>query len=115
MKEFGLHIEREQIGEQRRQCVTDLVALLKLEIDVSDDRIDRGLLARLPDLAVHSPTSSPRARGALAFSWCLKGSPAANWMLEPACADLSKSASTSIREKRRLALSPVLRLAVRSV
>src|SRR5438270_11539423 len=36
-------------------------------------------------------------------------------MLDPACAELSKSASTSLREKRRLPLSPVLRLAVRSV
>ena len=96
MKDLGLHIEREQIGEQCRQRVADLVALLKLRIDVGDDRIDRGLLARLPDLAVHRPTSSPSNGDPIAFSFGLKGSRAASWMLEPACADLLKFASTSI-------------------
>jgi N-acetylglucosamine kinase-like BadF-type ATPase len=40
--------------------------------------------------------------GAAVFIFCLKGSPAANRMLEAACADLSKFASTLIREQAGL-------------
>src|SRR5712691_8466574 len=116
VKDLGLHIEREQIDEQCRERVADLVMLLKLEIDVSDDRVGRGLPVGLPDLAVHSATSSPQVSGAIAFSQCLKGSRAASWILEPACADLSKFASTSIREQiGRLATATVLRSAIRGL
>src|ERR1700722_12640146 len=100
VNDLGLHIEREQIDEQCRQRVADLVVRLEQEIDVSDDRIDRGLLGVLPNLAVHGRTSPLQICGAIGFSLCLKGSLAANWMLEPACADLSKSASTSLRKQR---------------
>src|ERR1700686_599924 len=56
-----------------------------LETDVRDRRIDRGLVIALRGLAVHGPTPSPQVSGAIAFSLCLKGSRAANRMLEPAC------------------------------